>query len=26
VRVSFYSADDLNRLIELITGQTTEDL
>ena len=26
LRVSFYSADDLNRLIELITGQTTEDL
>jgi ParB family chromosome partitioning protein len=26
LRVSFYSADDLNRLIELITGHTTEDL
>ena len=26
LRITFYSADDLNRLIELITGQTTEDL
>jgi ParB family transcriptional regulator, chromosome partitioning protein len=26
LRISFYSADDLNRLIELITGKTTEDL
>ena len=26
LRVSFYSAEDLNRLIELITGHTTEDL
>lgn len=26
LRVSFYSADDLNRLIELITGHTTEDI
>jgi ParB family chromosome partitioning protein len=26
LRVAFYSADDLNRLIELITGHTTEDL
>ena len=26
VRISFYSADDLNRLIELITGHTTEDI
>lgn len=26
LRVTFYSADDLNRLIELITGKTTEDL
>ena len=26
LRVTFYSADDLNRLIELITGHTTEDL
>ena len=26
LRISFYSADDLNRLIELITGHTTEDL
>jgi ParB family transcriptional regulator, chromosome partitioning protein len=26
LRISFYSADDLNRLSELITGQTTEDL
>jgi ParB family transcriptional regulator, chromosome partitioning protein len=26
LRVSFYSADDLNRLIELIAGHTTEDL
>jgi ParB family chromosome partitioning protein len=26
LRVSFYSADDLNRLIELITGHTTEDV
>ena len=26
LRVSFYSADDLNRLIELIIGQTTEDI
>lgn len=25
LRISFYSADDLNRLIELITGHTTED-
>ena len=26
LRISFYSADDLNRLIELITGHTTEDI
>lgn len=26
LRIAFYSADDLNRLIELITGHTTEDL
>jgi len=26
LRVSFYSADDLNRLIELITGHTSEDI
>ena len=26
LRVSFYSADDLNRLIELIVGHTTEDI
>ena len=26
LRITFYSVDDLNRLIELITGQTTEDL
>ena len=26
LRITFYSADDFNRLIELITGQTTEDL
>ena len=26
LRLSFYSADDLNRLIELIIGQTTEDI
>lgn len=26
LRIAFYSADDLNRLSELITGQTTEDL
>jgi ParB family chromosome partitioning protein len=26
LRISFYSADDLNRLIELITGHTTEDM
>jgi len=26
LRITFYSADDLNRLIELITGHTTEDL
>jgi ParB family chromosome partitioning protein len=26
LRISFYSADDLNRLIELITGHTTEDV
>jgi len=26
LRVSFYSADDLNRLIELIIGHTTEDI
>jgi ParB family chromosome partitioning protein len=26
LRIAFYSADDLNRLIELVTGQTTEDL
>jgi ParB family chromosome partitioning protein len=26
LRIVFYSADDLNRLIELITGHTTEDL
>ena len=26
LRITFYSADDLNRLIELITGYTTEDL
>ena len=25
LRITFYSADDLNRLIELITGHTTED-
>ena len=25
LRISFYSADDLNRLIELIVGHTTED-
>lgn len=25
LRINFYSADDLNRLIELITGHTTED-
>ena len=25
LRISFYSADDLNRLIELITGHTSED-
>jgi len=26
LRITFYSADDLNRLIEIITGHTTEDL
>jgi ParB family chromosome partitioning protein len=26
LRISFYSADDLNRLIELIIGHTTEDI
>jgi ParB family chromosome partitioning protein len=26
VRIGFYSADDLNRLIELIMGHTTEDI
>jgi ParB family transcriptional regulator, chromosome partitioning protein len=26
LRIAFYSADDLNRLSELITGHTTEDL
>jgi ParB family transcriptional regulator, chromosome partitioning protein len=26
LRITFYSADDLNRLSELITGHTTEDL
>jgi len=26
LRVNFYSVDDLNRLIELITGHTTEDI
>ena len=26
LRITFYNADDLNRVIELITGQTTEDL
>jgi ParB family chromosome partitioning protein len=26
LRITFYSADDLNRLIELISGHTTEDL
>lgn len=26
LRITFYSADDLNRVIELITGQTTEDV
>jgi ParB family chromosome partitioning protein len=26
LRITFYSADDLNRVIELITGHTTEDL
>ena len=26
LRINFYSADDLNRLIELITGHTTEDI
>jgi len=26
LRITFYSADDLNRLIELITGHTPEDL
>jgi ParB family transcriptional regulator, chromosome partitioning protein len=26
LRIAFFSADDLNRLIELVTGQTTEDL
>ena len=26
LRISFYSADDLNRLIELIVGHTTEDI
>jgi ParB family chromosome partitioning protein len=26
LRITFYSADDLNRLIELITGHTAEDL
>lgn len=26
LRIAFYSADDLNRLIELITGHTNEDL
>jgi ParB family chromosome partitioning protein len=26
LRITFYSADDLNRLIELITGLTTEDV
>jgi len=26
LQISFYSADDLNRLIELITGHTTEDV
>lgn len=26
LRIAFYSADDLNRLIELITGHSTEDL
>jgi ParB family transcriptional regulator, chromosome partitioning protein len=26
LRITFYSADDLNRLIELITGHTLEDL
>jgi ParB family chromosome partitioning protein len=26
LRINFYSADDLNRLIELITGHTTEDV
>jgi len=26
LRITFYSADDLNRLIELITGHTTEDV
>jgi hypothetical protein len=26
LRISFYSTDDLNRLIELIIGHTTEDI
>jgi ParB family chromosome partitioning protein len=26
LRIAFYSADDLNRLIELIAGHTNEDL
>jgi len=26
VRITFYSADDLNRLVELIVGHTTEDI
>jgi ParB family transcriptional regulator, chromosome partitioning protein len=26
LRISFYSADDLNRLVELIAGHTTEDI
>jgi hypothetical protein len=26
LRISFYSADDLNRLIELIVGHTKEDI
>ena len=26
LRIDFYSADDLNRLIELIIGHTTEDI
>jgi hypothetical protein len=26
LRINFYSADDLNRLLELIIGHTTEDI